>query len=123
MINLIDTMFTQITNSLQLGTLDEKGSVEFLLETAAGIFSLVLFAVTLFAWSRRGRQTSLLLVALAFFLYFSKLLIELLPIGELHDELVSSIMDFGTLTLFFLALVVRPHRSIPAPQKRDSAEG
>jgi hypothetical protein len=116
---LIYPILAQITNSLQLGSFDQRGSVEFLLETAAGIFSLVLFAVTLFAWSRRDRQTSLLLVAFAFFLYFSKLLIELLPIGELHDELVSSIMDFGTLTLFFLALVVRPQRAASASQKRD----
>ena len=97
--------------SLQLGSIDQKGSLEFLLETGASIFSLVLFGVTLFAWSRRGRQASLLLVAFAFFIYFSKLLLELIPIGELHDELVGSTMDFITLILFFLALVVRPQRS------------
>ncbi len=107
-------------SALQLGTLDQKSSAEFLLEAGASIFSLVLFGVTLFAWSRRGKQSSLLLVAFAFFLYFSKLLIEILPIGELHDELVSSIMDFGTLTLFFLALVVRPQRS--GRQKKDARE-
>ena len=94
--------------ALQLG--DPVGSLEFLLETAASIFSLVLFLVTLYAWSRRERQPALLIVSLAFLAYFSKLIIEILPLGELHDELFSSVMDFVTLGLFFLALVIKPQR-------------
>ena len=94
--------------TLQLG--DPVGSLEFLLETAASIFSLVLFLVTLYAWSRRERQPALLIVSLAFLAYFSKLIIEILPLGELHDELFSSVMDFVTLGLFFLALVIKPQR-------------
>ena len=94
--------------TLQLG--DPVGSLEFLLETAASIFSLVLFLVTLYAWSRRERQPALLIVSLAFLAYFSKLIIEILPLGELHDELISSVMDFVTLGLFFIALVIKPQR-------------
>ncbi|HVB12549.1 MAG TPA: hypothetical protein VNE86_05400 [Nitrososphaerales archaeon] len=94
--------------TLQLG--DPTGSLEFLLETAASIFSLVLFLVTLYAWSRRERQPALLIVSFAFLAYFSKLIIEILPLGELHDELISSVMDFVTLGLFFLALVIKPQR-------------
>ena len=111
MIVTFELILLEFSRVLQIGPFDTKGSISFLLQTGASIFSLILFMVTIFAWSRRGRQSNLLLVAFAFFLYFSKLLIELLPIGELHDELVSSVMDFGTLTLFFLALVVRPHRA------------
>ncbi|MHB1868139.1 MAG: hypothetical protein ACYCPP_04250 [Nitrososphaerales archaeon] len=96
------------STALQLG--DPVGSLEFLLETAASIFSLVLFLVTLYAWSRRERQPALLIVSLAFLAYFSKLIIEILPLGELHDELFSSVMDFVTLGLFFLALVIKPQR-------------
>lgn len=96
--------------TLQIFGFDEKGSIQFLFEAGASIFSLVLFAVTMFAWSRR-RQRTLIIVAFAFLAYFSKLLIELLPFGELHDDLVSASIDFVTLALFFIALVVRPQRA------------
>ena len=118
MIVTFELILLEFSRVLQIGPFDTKGSISFLLQTGASIFSLILFMVTIFAWSRRGRQSNLLLVAFAFFLYFSKLLIELLPIGELHDELVSSVMDFGTLTLFFLALVVRPHRASQGKERR-----
>ena len=102
-------MDTSLLQALQFFGLDEKGSIQFLFEAAASIFSFVLFAVTVFAWSRR-KQRTLIIVAFAFLAYFSKLLIELLPVGELHDDLVSASIDFVTLALFFIALVVRPQR-------------
>ncbi len=89
---------------------DERGSIEYVLKFASGIFSLILFGITLFAWIRRGRQATLLIVAIAFFAFFSKQIIEILPLGEMHDELFSSIMDFVVLALFFIALVIRPQR-------------
>lgn len=98
-----------LLQTLQIFGFDEKGSIEFIFEAGASIFSLILFAVTIFAWSRR-RQRTLIIVALAFLAYFSKLLIELLPFGELHDDLVSASIDFVTLALFFVALVIRPQR-------------
>ncbi|MDG6905899.1 MAG: hypothetical protein JRN20_08955 [Nitrososphaerota archaeon] len=97
--------------ALQFVDLDQTNSLAFIIETASSVFSLLLFFVTLYAWSRRGRQSTLLIVSLAFLVYFSKLLIEIIPVGELHDELIASIMDFVTLGLFFLALVIRPNRS------------
>ncbi|MGI0092451.1 MAG: hypothetical protein ACREBS_12160 [Nitrososphaerales archaeon] len=105
-----------VFSSFQIGGLDEKISLQFGLESAAGIFSLILFVVSLYAWSRRGRQISLLIVAVAFLTFFSKQLIEILPIDELHDELFSPIMDFVVLGLFFVALVVRPQRRIEGQQ-------
>ncbi len=94
----------------QIGAFSQDGSIEYVLELATGIFSLVLFAITLYAWWQRGRQPTLLIVSFAFLAFFSKQLIEILPLGQLHGELFSSVMDFLTLVLFFIALVVRPRR-------------
>lgn len=110
MIEAIQQIILNHATMLQFGDVDQTNSVEFLLETGASIFSLVLFFVTMYAWYRRGKQSTLLIVSIAFLVYFSKLLIELLPISESHDELIGSIMDFATLGIFFLALVVRPQR-------------
>jgi hypothetical protein len=120
---MIESQLLAILHSigaLQLGDVDQQKSLAFLIEAAASIFSLVLFFVTMFAWSRRGRQPALLIVAIAFLVYFSKLLLEILPISELHDELIASIMDFVTLGLFFLAIVVRPQRGKVSGEKKDS---
>ena len=76
----------QISAALQFGDVEQGNSLAFLLETAASIFSLVLFFVTIYAWSRRGKQPTLLVVSFAFLVYFSKLIIEILPVGELHDN-------------------------------------
>ena len=76
----------------------------------------------MYAWSRRGRQPALLVVSVAFLVYFSKLIIEILPVGELHDILISSIMDFITLGIFFLALVVKPQRSHSAEDDREEKD-
>ncbi len=94
-----------------LATIDvgEGGGLATVLEFGAGVFSLVLFAVTLYAWFRR-RQPTLLIVSFAFFTFFIKQILEILPFNVLHTELASSILDFLTLTLFFVALVVAPRR-------------
>jgi hypothetical protein len=85
--------------------------VESILDSATIIFCLVLFGITLYAWSRSGRQRSLLIVAVAFLTFLSTEAIDLLPIDDLERTLVRSILAFATLTLFFLALVLRPQRS------------
>jgi hypothetical protein len=84
--------------------------VESILDSATVIFCLVLFSITLYAWSRSGKQRSLLLVAVAFLTFLSIEAIEFLPITDLERTLVRSILAFVTLTLFFLALVLRPQR-------------
>ncbi len=77
-----------------------------LLDIGRGIFSLVLFAVSLYAWSKR-RQPSLAMVAAAFFLFFLKTLIDyVLPSPT--DDFVRVGLDFVALALFFVAIVVRP---------------
>ena len=104
---------------LQYLTDDERGSIEYALKLASGIFSLILFAITIFAWLRRGRQTTLLIVAIAFLAFASKQIVEILPLGDMHDELFSSLMDFVVLALFFVALVVRPQRRVNSHSVQD----
>jgi|SRR5208283_1604009 len=99
----------------QLGVLPgieegEGGGLSTVLELGAAVFSLVLLGVTLYAWHRRGRQPTLLIVSFAFLTFFVKQTLEILPLNALHTELASSILDFITLTLFFVALVVAPKR-------------
>jgi heme A synthase len=81
------------------------------LSIGAGIFALVLFALSLYAWSRR-RQPALLIVSLAFLLFFATHVIEILESYEFNAsiQLALSFMNFVILALFFIAVVVRPRR-------------
>lgn len=86
--------------------LSDPGAI---LDIAAGIFALVLFAVSLSAWYLR-RQVSLVIVALAFLLFFTKTIIrEFLPQFP-EGDLVTDLLNFVALTLFFVAIVVRPRK-------------
>jgi hypothetical protein len=95
---------------IESGLFGNEGPIEFALDIATGVFSFVLFAVTLYAWVRRSRQPTLLLVSFGFLCFFIKQVVGALPITALHGELFGAIMDFATLLLFFFALVVRPSR-------------
>jgi cbb3-type cytochrome oxidase subunit 3 len=109
----------QFTTSLQTGSLfGTEGPLEFAFDAATGIFSLVLFAITLYAWATRGRQPTLLIVSMGFLTFFIKKLAGVLPLIDLHGELFRSFMDFLTLALFFVALVVRPQRREKIAQPR-----
>jgi len=80
-----------------------------LLDIAGGIFALILFAVSLYAWHLR-KQTSLVIVALAFLMFFTNTVIrEFLPSIPGEDFITDS-LEFVALSLFFLAIVVRPRR-------------
>ena len=82
-----------------------------ILDIGGGIFALILFAVSLYAWYLR-RQTSLVIVALAFLMFFMKTIIhEFLP-SLPGGDLINDLLDFVALTLFFLAIVVRPRKDI-----------
>jgi uncharacterized RDD family membrane protein YckC len=96
-------------SSLFLSDSDQEAG-EFAIELASGLFSLALFALTMYAWNRRGRTPTLLLVGLAFLTFFVKQVLEVLPLNFANGELLSSILDFVALGLFFLAIVVRPRR-------------
>lgn len=100
-------VFQGVASRLQFGN---EGPIEFGLDIATGVFSFLLFAVTLYAWTRRGRQPTLLIVSFGFLTFFIEQVVEVLPFSNLNGELFQSVMDFLTLTLFFVALVVRPQR-------------
>ena len=104
--NSIVSQFGELT-TIDVG---EGGALSTILEFGAAIFSLLLFAVALCAWVRRGRQPTLLIVSFAFLTFFVRQSLEILPFDVLHTELASSILDFVTLGLFFIALVVAPRR-------------
>jgi hypothetical protein len=99
-----------IVSSFPASKLDVEGGAEFSLQVASGIFALILFVVTVYAWKKRGSQRSLLIVSLGFLAFFAKQLVEILPLSDWHSDLFLSAMDFLTLGLFFVALVVRPQR-------------
>lgn len=84
--------------------------VESILDAATVIFCLVLFAITMYAWSRSGRQLSLLLVAVAFLAFLCTEAVEILPVDDLEKTLAKSVFGFLALALFFVALVLRPQR-------------
>ncbi|HEU13114.1 MAG: hypothetical protein ACP5G5_01605 [Thermoplasmata archaeon] len=80
-----------------------------ILRIGSGIFSLVLFSISFYAYLR-NRDRRLLFVSGAFGLYFVRVILEHLDIfipnfdlGIL--DLLLSIIDFLILLLFFLAIV------------------
>ena len=81
-----------------------------LLEIGRGIFALILFSLSLYAWSKR-KQPALIMVAAAFLLFFMKTLLDyVLP--SVTEGLVRVGIDFAALALFFVAIVVRPRRDL-----------
>lgn len=80
-----------------------------LVEFGSAIFSLLLAFLSFLAWSRR-RQTALLIVSIAFVLFFLRTIVELTPQMTNSLEIILAITDFAILSLFFVAVVVRPRR-------------
>jgi uncharacterized membrane protein len=86
------------------------GSVAYLLHIIGVILSILLGALSLYAWSRRSNR-SLIFVSAAFFAFFVHVLIdEILPEG-LTLEVASGVIDLIILGLFFLSIVVGINRS------------
>jgi hypothetical protein len=107
---------------MALALFGNEGPIELGLDLATGLFSFVLFLVTLYAWARRSKQPTLIFVSLGFLAFFVKQLVTALPFPPLHGELFGSVMDFLTLSLFFIALVVRPRRSISEKTQSKTEE-
>ncbi len=74
--------------SLQVMEPSQETVVESILDIATIIFCLTMFTITLYAWSRSGRQFSLLIVASAFLAFLSGELIDLLPVLDLVKTLI-----------------------------------
>jgi hypothetical protein len=100
-----------------LQTGGQPGDLADAFRLGTGIFALVLFLLSIYAWSRR-RQPALLLVSMAFLLFFFKIIVEFLPLaydlGEFASwDLLLVSIDFVILALFFAAIVIRPRRKRP----------
>ena len=98
----------------QLSSLVTQGSIfdpEVLLDIGQAVFALVLFAVSLYAWYVR-KQTSLVIVALAFLMFFVKTVIREFVRQLPGEDFITDSLDFVALALFFLAVVVRPRKDI-----------
>ena len=98
----------------QLPILDTNGlstDPAEILELGRGAFALALFAISLYSWSKR-KQPALIIVAVAFLLFFAKTVLDVLfPMSTLLD-LTREFIDFAALALFFVAIVVRPRRDL-----------
>lgn len=99
----------------------QQGDVTDLLGAAAGIFALILFALSTFAWVKR-RQTSLILVSVVFFLFFLKIVLEVLPTQGNILQFASVMLDFLILALFFLAIVVKPRMNALSTRKESKED-
>jgi uncharacterized membrane protein YcfT len=82
-----------------------------ILELGRGVFALILFAISIYAWSKR-KQPALLIVATAFVLFFGKTVLDVLyPTSTLID-VIRPLFDFIALALFFVAIVIRPRKDL-----------
>ena len=69
---------------------------------------MILSAISLYAWFRR-RQKSLIIVSVAFLLFFTKTILDFF-LPKVVDEFVRDSIDFAALALFFVAITVRPRK-------------
>jgi hypothetical protein len=91
--------------------IETRMDVTEVLELGAGVFAVILFALSLLAYQRTG-QRRLLIVSGAFGLYVVKAFFEYLTIlmPSLEKsilDLILSAVEFIILMLFFLAIVKR----------------
>jgi hypothetical protein len=82
-----------------------------ILELGRGVFALVLFAISLYAWSKR-KQPALLIVATAFLPFFAKTILDVLYPTSTILDLIRPLFDFIALALFFVAIVIRPRKDL-----------
>jgi len=82
-----------------------------ILELARGVFALVLFTISLYAWSKR-KQPALLIVAAAFLPFFAKTVLDVFYPTSTLLELARPLFDFIALALFFVAIVIRPRKDL-----------
>lgn len=94
---------------LQIEQSNIEGDIQDLVSFGAGIFAFILFLLSFYAWTRR-RQPALLIVSGAFFLFFLKAVLQLLPQQTNLLNLILGLIDFVILTTFFVAIVIGPRR-------------
>jgi hypothetical protein len=82
-----------------------------LLDIGTGIFAIALFGISLYAWYVR-RQFSLVIVSLAFLVIFARTVLREFLSTLPGVDFISDALEFVALTLFFVAIVVRPRKDI-----------
>ncbi len=90
---------------------DQRFESQELLDAAVGVFALVLLALTLSAY-RRARLRRLLIVSVAFGLFAVDVAIRQLDafvfaVGYQTDQLITVVLEFLILLLFFIAVIVK----------------
>src|SRR6266849_10176951 len=98
----------------QLPVLDTTGlsaDTTEILELGRGVFALVLFTISLYAWRKR-KQPALLIVATAFLPFFAKTILDVLYPTSTIIDLIRPLFDFIALALFFVAFVIRPKNDL-----------
>src|SRR5207247_9861384 len=98
----------------QLSSLVTQGSIfdpEVILDIGQAVFALVLFAVSLYAWYVR-KQTSLVLVALAFLMLFVTTVIREFFRQVPREDFITDLLEFVALALFCLCNLVRHRRAM-----------
>jgi hypothetical protein len=81
------------------------------LELGRGVFALILFGVSMYAWSKR-KQPTLIIVSIAFLLFFTKTVLDVILPRSTFLDLSRVSIDFAALALFFVAIVVRPRKDL-----------
>jgi hypothetical protein len=95
----------------QLANFDQGVETQELLDAAVGLFALVLFALSISAY-RKTRVRRLLIVSVAFALFAADVAIRQLDslifaVGYQTDQIITTLIEFLILLLFFLAVVVK----------------
>src|SRR5256712_9537510 len=101
-------MISQLTSLVTQGNFFDPSG---LLDIGQAVFSLILFAVSLYAWYLR-KQISLVIVALAFLMFFVKTVIREFFAQIPGQAFITDFLDSVALTLFFLAVVVTPRKDL-----------
>ena len=101
--------------SIALQTGQPVGIEVYLAHAAVGCFAVVLFSLSLYAWSRR-RNAGLLLVSLAFLVFSLKevlwTLSQMYSFDSSITDLTRTLLDLVVLGLFFVAITLRPRKKL-----------
>src|SRR2546428_13038697 len=82
-----------------------------ILELGRGVFALALFAISIYAWSKR-KQPALLIVPAAFLPFFAKTVLDVFhPTSPLLD-FPRPLFDLIPLAPFFVPTVLRPRKDL-----------
>ncbi len=103
---LLTNVLSMLVLSGKIVSLQLHDPVNLALSAIAGIFALILTSISFYAWAKY-KNNSLLLFSLAFFSFFVKILVdEIVPLSPFYSDTIASLIDFVTLSLFFVALIL-----------------